>query len=280
MFQNKLSIKQLVRPVSLLLLALFFSASHAAPINYGDFSGTSVMYLDVTETANTPGDTEPLFSSPTVTGNTLDFNPKGFAASAGGGGVDITDGQLNFMLRSIAGSAINSVIISESGDYTLFGTGSAVTSVLAAASFSYVSVLEVDGVALANPLKLSSSSASFSLDLANNSGAASPWGLSLSVDVNAALTNAGVSFNGGATRLDVALDNILGAISEPSSLALIAKKDFKLEVITEAFPPNRDGLIENPITNVSAVPVPAAAWLFASGLIGLTAVSRRKHLTA
>ncbi len=152
MFQNTLSITLLARPVSLLLLALVFSAGHAAPINYGDFSGTTVIYLDVTETANTPGDTEPLFSAPTITGNTLDFNPKGFAASAGGGGVDITDGQLNFMLRSIAGSVITELSISESGDYTLFGTGSAATSLLYAISLGHVSVLEIDGIALATPV--------------------------------------------------------------------------------------------------------------------------------
>jgi hypothetical protein len=37
------------------------------------------MYLDVTETANTPGDAEPLFYGPNITGNLLDFDPKGFA---------------------------------------------------------------------------------------------------------------------------------------------------------------------------------------------------------
>ena len=281
MFQNKPAVAILTRIISILFFSLAFSTSYAAPINYGDFVGSSVLYSNVTETANTPGDTEPLFSAPNISGNQLDFNPKGFTASAGGGSVDITDGQLNFMLSSIQGSAITDFTIREGGDYTLFGTGSATTSLLYAISIGHISVLEVDGVSLASPMVLQGASASGGDNLGNGTDAGTPWSLGLTYSVNAALTNAGISFVGGATRLDIALDNILAAISQPSSIAMIAKKDFKIDVGTEVFAPIRTGFDPDlPITTISAVPVPAAAWLFASGLIGLIGISRRQALAA
>jgi len=41
---------------------------------------------------------------------------------------------------------------------------------------------------------------------------------------------------------------------------------------------NSPGVIRLPATSLAAVPVPAAAWLFMSGLIGLIGVSRRKNM--
>jgi hypothetical protein len=81
----------------LFLLAAICQPSLSAPINYGNFMGNTVMYTQVTEDTNSPGDSPPLFGAPTVSGNSLDFNPVGFDAnSTGGSGPDITDGQLLF----------------------------------------------------------------------------------------------------------------------------------------------------------------------------------------
>ena len=51
----------------------------AAPINYGNFNGTNVMYLGVTEDSST--DPTPLFGPPTVTNDSLSFNPVSFGAT-------------------------------------------------------------------------------------------------------------------------------------------------------------------------------------------------------
>ncbi len=252
--------------LSVILVAYPFTASQAAPINYGDFTGTTVTYFDVTETANTPGDAEPLFYGPNITGNLLDFDPKGFAASAGGSSTDLTDGQLNFLLSGQQGLAITSLSFNESGDYVLFGSGTAATSIFYALSISHVSVLEIDGVALALPVVLSGASASGGDDLSFGSDAGTPWSLGLAYDVNAALNAAGVSYNTGATRLEVVLDNNLGAISETSTIASIAKKDFRINIGTEVFVPE--------------VPIPGALVLMLSGLAGLIAVGRRRILKA
>lgn len=213
--------------------ALLFTASavHASPINYGDFTGTTVMYLDVTESANTPGDEPPLFGEPTIIGNKLDFDPFGFSASAADGSADITDGQLNFTLMGVQGQPINSFSITESGDFSLLGVGTAATQINYAVAASSVTVLEVDGVPLAVPVTLGAASASGSDDLSAGIDALTPWSLSLAYDVNAALAAANVPFNQGATKLEIAVNNSLVAISEDTSISLVVKKDFMIDTM-------------------------------------------------
>ena len=58
-------------PTAAAMAAFSFTAAFAAPIQYGNFSGTSVMYIDVTETANSLGDDEPLYGPPSIAGNQL-----------------------------------------------------------------------------------------------------------------------------------------------------------------------------------------------------------------
>jgi hypothetical protein len=113
---------------------------------------------------------------------------------------------------------------------------------------------------------LSGASASGGDDLANGSDAGTPWSPGLTYDVNAALNAAGVLYNTDATRLEVVLDNNLGAISETATIASIAKKDFRININTEVFVPE--------------LPIPGALVLMLSGLAGLVAVSRRRIFIA
>src|SRR6185369_1787211 len=53
-----------------------------------------------------------------------------------------------------------------------------------------------------------------------------PWNGAQFIDLNAALTAAGVPFVRGATKIGVSLDNGLIAESESGSIAFIDKKDF------------------------------------------------------
>jgi len=208
------------------------ASADAASINYGNFSDGSVMYLDVTESANTPDDEEPLFGVPTLFGTKLDFDPAGFSAVATGGSVDLTDGQLNFTLMGLPGVAIKSFLLSEGGDYRLLGTGGTVTQVFYGMTVAGVTVLEIDGVALGVPVNLAAASA-FGGDDLSGGIKVTTWDLSIDYDVNAALTAANVAFDIGATKLKLAINNTLAAISETSSIAFIAKKDFMIDVETE-----------------------------------------------
>lgn len=235
----------------LLVLAVAFSGTNmvvAAPVNHGDFFGSTVQFLQVTETVNAGGQTAPIFGSPQVIGDQLDFDPKGFATVASNGGVGITDGQLDFTLMSVVGHAIESLSFEEGGDFTLFGSGTAATSVGFSLSLSTLKVLEVDGISLFAPITLDPVSVSGTKNLANNPGIGQFWALSSFYDVNAALVAEGVSFSAGATKIEVTLDDTLVAISELGTIAAIAKKDFVVigvsTVVGSTIPePNTAGLL-------------------------------------
>ena len=234
----------------MLVIALTALASnaHAAAINYGDFSDIppgAVMYLDVTESSGT--DAVPLFGSPSITEDTLDFDPKGFVAFSGSGGSDLTDGQLNFSIETLPGAGISSILFREGGDYSLLGTGTAGTMVAGGISV-HVEIIEVDGVALPSPIDVFAS-ASFSANLVSSPTTLSPWSNTLFVDFGPALAN--IPHNLGVTRANVVLDDLLAAISEPLSTALIAKKDFTIIPTIEGNP----------------IPEPASLALFTLGAI-------------
>jgi len=241
-------------------LLLSPAMSVAAPINYGDFTGTTVMYLDVTENTNT-GDDQPLFGAPTVAGDSIDFDPSGFSASSSGGGApDLTDGQLTFMIMAQEGKAINNVTFSEAGDASLARsldtTDDALTSVT---SNIFIDILEVHGapinaINVQGEMTFAPSDGSYTLSEDGSGGATfnTGWTGSFFVDLT------GVDgVNGLITKVSVNIDNVLTASSATNSTAFIAKKDF-------------DG-----VTIATNIPEPTTALLAVSGLLAM-ACSRRR----
>src|SRR3712207_4160532 len=71
------------------LLAGLTAPAGAAQINYGTFMGTHVIYTNITEDTGA-SEPLPLFGPPTVTGDSIDFNPVGFDAASTNIGSDIT----------------------------------------------------------------------------------------------------------------------------------------------------------------------------------------------
>jgi len=247
--------------VLLVVAACFLTATSlvAAPINYGDFSGLTVDYLQVTETANFPVGVEPKFGAPTIIGDTLDFDPAGFAVTSSGGIPDFMDVQLNFAIMSHIGYAVTNIKVDELGDFSLLGTGTAATEISYALSLASIKVLAVDHVSLTTPVTLDSLSTSGGENLVSSPGSGQTWSLSVDYDVQQALIDEGVSFSLGATKIELALDNTLAALSEASSIAFNAKKDDSGVVIT-----------------VDTVPEPAGS-LFLAGLIAVGANVRRRR---
>lgn len=218
--------------IAALIALASFQFSQAAPINYGDFMGTTVTYVGVSEDSNS-GDTPPLFGPPTVSGDSLDFNPVGFSASASGaGGNDITDGNLQFMIVAKPGYAINSVNLNEAGDTSLagFGTDATWTSVTGT---GVLNINEVDGVgisAISVPISMtfapSGGTYGLASDFGGGPGGTIAWSGGVLLNVNAALTANQIPFVAGATKISINIDNTLTALSQAGTFALIAKKDF------------------------------------------------------
>lgn len=203
-------------------LAVAASAANAAPINYGDFSDIppgSVMYLDVTESSFT--DTVPLYGEPSINGNLLDFDPLAFGAfKASAGPNDITDGQLNFgFMTDIQDGGLTGISFSESGDYSLAGAGTTISSVSAGLAVR-VTITEINGLTLGTPIVVADST-SVTFDLVTNPGISELWDLSLDIDFTGVLGQDEV-----VTKGEVVLNNTLIAIAEDNSVSFIAKKDF------------------------------------------------------
>ena len=232
---------------------LLVTSAKAAPINYGNLPGATVDYLQVTEDAVSAGDAPPLFGAPTVTGDSIDFDPVGFDASSQNGGADITDGNLKFTIDAHAGKAIKSVTIAEAGDVTLLGIAPLLSETTFASVVTRISVDidEVDGnpisVVSVNGLSIPFAPSGGTYGLGTD-GAGGPlftagWNGSLLINVNAILTANGVSFVGGATRVDINLDNILTALSQQGTSASIAKKNANGVTITVNIPEPTGGML-------------------------------------
>jgi hypothetical protein len=201
----------------LAVAALLFNATaRGATINYGDFNLPGVMFQQVTESSGT--DPVPLYGPPSPFIIGLDFDPMNFTSSSTGGLADITDGQLNFTVMSLPGGPpIPAINLFEAGDYSLAGGGgNAATSVFAGAIIR-ATVTQVNGLPVA-PIALPPVNASFSNGLPPTQIAA-PWSLGLNLPLPP-----------NATKVEVVINNSLVTTSQPSTLAFIAKKDFRIDI--------------------------------------------------
>jgi hypothetical protein len=230
-------------------LCVIPSTSSAVPINYGSFMGTTVSYEMVREDSNS-GDVPPLFGPPTTVGpvtpgfpavpcvmcgipnDSLDFNPVGFGASTTNGGVDITDGNLAFMVRAKPNQSIANLTIEEFGDVTLAGIAAlgSQTTFASVSTSVFIDIVEINGIGI-NPIKLqkslsfSPSGGTYGLGTDGGGGPiySDLWNGSLLVNFVQELAD--LNIPGVVTKINVNLDNTLVAISQTGTTALIAKKD-------------------------------------------------------
>jgi hypothetical protein len=202
----------------LALVGLFTPAAQAASISYGNFPVPPVTFINVTESSGT--DPVPLYGPPAPFAFGLDFNPQNFVASTANGGADITDGQLNYTIQS---PGLTFLGVTENGDYTISGLAGTPATRVAAGVIARATVTQVNGVNVV-PTPLLPVNASFS-DALPPDEVTQPWSLGLGLNVGAQVT---ALFGQGAraTRVDIVIDNTLLAISEPGTIAFIAKKEF------------------------------------------------------
>jgi len=220
-------IRSLICGATAMILGLVSTtAVHAAAINYGNFGPIppGITFLNVTESSGT--DPVPLYGPPAPTPNGLDWDPTSFAAFSTGGTNDITDGQLNFTIKTTT-TPIGEVSIFEGGDYSLTGIATSPASVFAGLSMR-LTITEIDNLPVA-PINVTPSTNSFTDSSPPNKFGS--WNLGLLKNIDSAI--AAIPHTIGATRVEVAIDNDLTALSTANSAALIAKKEFQFAVNTD-----------------------------------------------
>ena len=234
------------------------STSWGLPIDHGDFAGDTVSFVDVSEDSTTDPDALPLFGSPTVGGDSLDFNGISFASSPGAGGVDMTNGNLTMGIETQVGRAIDTISLTEAGDYTLFGIPDAAAFAFVGAA-AYLDILEVDGIGIA-PINLQAnlifwpSSGQFDL-LTGGPAFARIWNGELVIDVAQALRDHHVS--GGASKVSLTLSNMLATAGASGAASFINKSDLDI--------------------SVRVIPEPATLALLGAGLLSLFLMGERRR---
>ncbi len=224
---------------ALLCFALQAHASVMFSTNYGSYAAETVCYSNVWETSAT--DANALYGAPEIIGNTLNFNPQNFTAYAEDGAIDKTDGQLGVDVCASSGNFINALQFSEKGDYDVSSLGNSTEADVSA--FFFIEVLEVDGVELSKVVD-----AEFSMMFSPNTDGTFAlsgfgqddgiWTGSVDIDIDKILSDNGILFDDGATKIHVQLDNKLSTLAAPGTTAYIAKKDFEGFSITSIPEPN------------------------------------------
>ncbi len=213
---------------------------NATSINYGTFTGSTVVYHNVTEDSVT--DAVPLFGTPIISGDTLDFNPIFKSYSAGSGASDMTDGQLLATIIAKDGKYIDNVTFHEAGDYRLLGAGTSATFAMVINSL-FINIYEVW-----NPITqatISINPIQFTADMTFNPSngdyyltvdtQVAIWTGTVTADLTAKLAASGWA-NHYATKVSINLDNTLLTQSEAGTSAYIAKKDFNgLGITSDTF---------------------------------------------
>jgi hypothetical protein len=274
-FSNRASARFALVAGALLLAAMMIGQpALAATINYGDHMGTTVTYVDVTESSGT--DAVPLFGPPTVTGDSIDFNPVGFDAASAGGGADITDGQLTFMVEAKPGAnGMVGISFSEAGITQLAGNvaaGDLSTATMVRAA-GVLDVHEVDFVPINHisvPFFLTFNPSNGDYFLGTDGGGGplyfTDWSGGANINLLQVLFDNGIRRTFGVTKLSVNLDNVLVATSQNGTSSLISKKDFGGLTITVQTPGGGGG---------PDIPEPTTLVLVGLSVAGLTVGRRR-----
>jgi len=230
--------------VLLLALVMGSGSAQAGTIYYGDRYGTTIDFLAIDETTNTPGDPETLYGAPTIVRNQLLFNPTNYSSASGNGSADTTSGTLRILLEAHEGFFIEKVRIREYGDFATTGPGTSATQVHPSGGL-FVTPLDGD-----DPFNVKDAHAS---QVFTGAPSSANWSLYWEIDFTGLyVTQAMLSFN-----------NNLQTTSEADTTSFVQKKLLNGPAIVVAI-------------NEHPVPLPAAALLLGTGLIGVRLFRKRR----
>ncbi len=187
------------------------------------------------------------FGPANVVGNSIFFQPTDFKAeSLNGAGAATLDQTLIIKVQATTvGYDMTSFLLAEQGNYQLTGTSS---SVIASGSLDVVSQTTTCGV-----LTCRDGNNIFNTTGLDTVGSLTEWGGVTSVNL------ADTIGWGSDTYVSLSLTNLLTANAPEAGDSAMIQKTFGAVGIT-----------------INPVPVPAALWLFGSGLIGIAAFAKRK----
>ena len=186
--------------------------------------------------------------APLVVGNSLIFQPTGFTAESlnGAGAVTANETLVIDVAATTPGFNITSLLMAEQGDYIQDGIDASVT---ASMRLGVTSTTTTCGIFACNDNSITNVA-----PFGDTGGATANWSGSATVDL------ASTAGWGSDSAVQVSFQNNLSATTlNGGEIARIQKKSGGV------------GLY------VNAVPLPAAAWLFAAGLLGLAGVARRRR---
>ncbi len=185
------------------------------------------------------------YGSLTAVGDAIFATPDQFQAEVGGNGGVVTFSALGTVTVVVKpGYAFDAISVAQEGDYLVSGIHSSVNVT------GNLSVADSNNPATSEALVMSNSG------LGMNDGQTHTWTSSGSFDLSTAMWN-------GVNSVELSLDTLLQASTPDSSgdYAFIQNKFTGVGMVT---------------IQTTVVPVPAAVWLMASGLLGLVAAARRR----
>ena len=199
-------------------------------------------------------DDSTLFGDANVVGNNIFFLPTSFSAESlnGAGAVSANSTLVVTVEATTVGYSMNRFLLIEQGDYFLNGTGASVSGGGQLRVTSNTTNCLVPPVPFATPC---TDNDTFTIDPMTVQGAFTDW------DVLAAVDLADTADWLSDTSVKMMLENRLTATT--------------FNVGEEAFIEKKFGAV-----GITVIPVPAAVWLFGSGLMGLLGWSRRRVMSA
>jgi hypothetical protein len=217
--------------------------SQAATLGYAPLSGATVDFPLISESSGT--DPVPLYGAPIVQGDTLVFRNMDFNANSVDAtpAVDLTDGQLNVIIKSDPGYFISTLSIDEFGDYLVQGTPLAPTAQAFAQITSpgmLITVLEINGVAVSPvllptvPVVFGPSGGDYQTGVDPSTGAWAGSGLA---------NIAALAGSGQVTKISLNYDNQLLAASDEGGVGTISKKGLDVGIDTVVPEPMSFGLL-------------------------------------
>ncbi len=253
--------------LALVALSLVPTTVCAGVFHWGDVAGTDVTFLDVTENNN---EASALFApmpgsgGPFAIGDTLHLDPQGFASQSVNNTTDLLDSQLSTTLMAGSGNSIESIAITEFGDYSLGGLAGGQANAQVGAAFFWT-VLEIDNIAVslatqATNLNLSTGGGVNGGEYSRpgDDGTSIIWNGVADIDVGGYLDSLQIA--GNATKVRLTFDNTLQTAADDFSSAFIKKKGVDIDV--------------NMKTN-TGVPEPTTALLLGLGLAIVPCTRRR-----